>query len=418
LAESIRLHALADAPVGVFLSGGIDSTAVAALMRPHMPRLRAYTLRFPDVPGGDESRVAEQSARVLDCNLTTVDVDGATVRECLPQFASDLDQPSLDGLNTWLISRAAARDVKGVLSGLGGDEWFAGYPVTHRMHRCARAWPGRAMAAAGALAEPLARWLAPDSTAHPLARLAARRSPWALWLQTHTLTTPDVAARATGHAAGGAGDLRRWLAAQLDGELGPHESPVGLSCLLDARVFMGCQLLRDSDAASMAHSLELRVPLVDVELAAFARSCRDEYKLPEGRAAARASRGPAGKRVLLAALADVLPRGVLEQPKRGFALPLETWLRRDLRELLAETCDPATIRRRGLIDPDVLAGAGYLPDLAASNRPARPGYPRAWCLMILELWCRAVLDTAPRPAAPVDGGHALPQVASVAAPSA
>jgi asparagine synthase (glutamine-hydrolysing) len=135
LDESIRLHAFADAPVGAFLSGGIDSTGIVGLMRKHVPQLRTYTLRFPEFPGADEATEAAEAAELLEVRNTVVDVTGREVAEWLPHFAGDLDQPSADGLNTWLISRAAAGDVKGVLSGLGGDEWFAGYPVTRRMSR-------------------------------------------------------------------------------------------------------------------------------------------------------------------------------------------------------------------------------------------------------------------------------------------
>jgi len=133
LDESVALHAMADAPVGAFLSGGIDSTGIVGLMRRHVADLRTYTLRYPDVPGHDEADEAAAAARTFECNHTMVEVTGKEVRDLLPLFASQIDQPSADGLNTWIISKAAARDVKGVLSGVGGDEWFAGYPVVRRM---------------------------------------------------------------------------------------------------------------------------------------------------------------------------------------------------------------------------------------------------------------------------------------------
>src|SRR5262249_46817047 len=118
LDESVALHAMADAPVGAFLSGGIDSTGVVGLMRRHHPRLRTYTLSLPEFPGTDEAKEATAASRKLECENTVLKVTGREVRDLLPRFAGALDQPSVDGLNTWLISRAAAREVKGVLSGL------------------------------------------------------------------------------------------------------------------------------------------------------------------------------------------------------------------------------------------------------------------------------------------------------------
>ncbi|MCC6133388.1 MAG: asparagine synthase (glutamine-hydrolyzing), partial [Acidobacteria bacterium] len=133
--ESVALHALADAPVGAFLSGGVDSSAIVALMRPHVSQLHTYSLSSPGAGGTDESRDAAATASRLGCIHTSVVVDGRDVAGVLPTFARDLDQPSCDGLNTWLVSRLAARDVKGVLSGLGGDEWFGGYPVASKLAR-------------------------------------------------------------------------------------------------------------------------------------------------------------------------------------------------------------------------------------------------------------------------------------------
>src|SRR5262249_31172600 len=114
LNESVALHAMADAPIGAFLSGGGDFTRIRGLMRKHVSDLRTYTVKFPDLPGEDEVKEAVAAAGVFDCHHTVVEITGSEVAQILPRFAGDLDQPSADGLNTWLVSRAAARDVKGV----------------------------------------------------------------------------------------------------------------------------------------------------------------------------------------------------------------------------------------------------------------------------------------------------------------
>ncbi len=392
LDESVRLHALADAPVGAFLSGGVDSTGVVSLMVRNNPRLRTYTVRLPDVPGADESELALAASRALGCEPTVVEVTGREACRLLPRFAGELDQPSNDGLNTWVVSRAAARDVKGVLSGLGGDEWFAGYPVTRRMARFASG-AGRVHRLAGRISAVL-QPIAPENgrLGRRLEELSARANAFATWLDDHRVFGYSAARRllAAPGPADASGGVERLLPVA-----GPdwwRESPVGLSCLLDVGAYMGCQLLRDSDAVSMAHSLELRVPLVDVRVAEFARSCPDAYKLAPGGGAGFEYGSSGAKRVLLHALRDVLPADIARRPKRGFALPYDYWARHELATLVEETCSREAVAARGLLDPDAVA------PLAADRSPSRRwhGWPQAWAVMILELWCRAVLD-APAP---------------------
>jgi asparagine synthase (glutamine-hydrolysing) len=151
---------------------------------------------------------------------------------------------------------------------------------------------------------------------------------------------------------------------------------------------MGSQLLRDADAMSMAHSLELRTPYVDVEVVKFARSCQDDYKLRyDGGLDGHYSHSGA-KRVLIEALRDVLPADIAQRPKRGFALPMAHWMRNELRPLLIETCSLETIADRGLVDPEMVAPLVHGAEAISANL-----YPRLWTLMLLELWCRATLDS-------------------------
>ncbi len=395
LNESVALHAMADAPIGAFLSGGVDSTGIVALMRKHVSDLRTYTLKFPDVPGDDEVKEAVSAAQVYDCHHTVVEVTGREVRDVLPRFADDLDQPSADGLNTWLISRAAARDVKGVLSGVGGDEWFAGYPVTRRMARYATTPSGRAQALAGQLAYHLAGWVPPGRLRNRVENLATRRSALATWTQSHTVFRHEMARRLAGLGPGAPSGISRF-AAVLDQDCDDWtgETMVGLSCLLDTRVYMINQLLRDSDATSMAHSLELRVPFVDLALVAFSRSCDDEFKLRSDGGSSSHYYGSGSKRVLIHALRDVLPLSISNRPKKGFVLPFEHWMRGELASLVEDTCSHETIVRRGLVDPQLVA---TIRDQAVGGVPGTL-YPGLWTLMILELWCRAVLDKYRQPA--------------------
>ena len=178
------------------------------------------------------------------------------------------------------------------------------------------------------------------------------------------------------------------------GSLNPEwcsESILGLACLLDVDVYMRSQLLRDSDAASMASSLELRVPLVDLRVAEFSRSCADEFKLSQGGSKSNVYANTGAKRVLIEALKDVLPTNVAQRPKRGFSLPYLQWMENSLQPLVRETCSRGAMAGRGLLDPDL---ALKLAVGKSAQRP--PSSLQAWSLMILELWCRAVID-APAP---------------------
>jgi asparagine synthase (glutamine-hydrolysing) len=387
LNESVRLHALADAPIGAFLSGGIDSTAIVGLMREHVPHLRTYTLKYADVPGYDESDEAEDAAKRFGCRNTVVELTGREIAPLLPSFAADLDQPSVDGLNTWLVSRAAAEDVTGVLSGLGGDEWFAGYPVARRMSRYQQSMSGRLQALAGRFAHVVAPVVPGKGLRQRAENLATRRSLLTTWMQTHRVLPRRLAERLVGGTAPSAelefeGTLARENAAW------QGETPVGLACLLDAEVYMRSQLLRDSDATSMAHSLELRVPFVDLEIAQFARTCQDEYKLrPDGGDDGRYQASGA-KRVLIHAIRDVLPPEIAKRPKRGFALPIDHWMRKDWADVVSATCSAGAISARGLIDCNEAAKL-----LAAGERgEAGAAFPKLWSLVLFELWCQGVID--------------------------
>jgi asparagine synthase (glutamine-hydrolysing) len=393
LEASIALHTFADAKVGAFLSGGVDSNGIVGLMRKHVACLQTYTLRFPEFPAADESKVAQNSARHFGCDNTTVDVLGSEVREILPRFAGDLDQPSTDGLNSWMVCRAAARDVKGVLSGLGGDEWFSGYPCAQRMLYHGATPRGRTIAEMGKWANRLGRFLpashAPRGVQGWLERLGSRRDLFSVWLQPHTVFSPGQSRRLMAYPEGikrsssilglfgeGTGDIQA-------------ETPLGMCMQLDVAAFMRCQLLRDADATSMAHSLEMRVPFVDIQLARFSRTCHDSYKLDINAPAGPHAGAPRGKRVLLRALQDVIPTEIQKRSKQGFELPLHQWASNQCRDIVQDTCSPSTVKSRGLLDPGAVSGL-----FAAAERRPSLYFPRAWSLMILELWCQEILDGA------------------------
>ncbi len=382
LEETIRLRMIADVPVGAFLSGGMDSSAVVALMtRISGARLKTFSVGFQaESRSIDERSYARLVAAHCDTDHTEVLVDGVQVAAQLAQFVRAMDQPTGDGLNTFLVSQAAAQHVKVALSGLGADELFAGYHQFRYLQQ----------------AEPWARWwqqtpqwlqavarIGSRLGAVAAGRLAIAEVPaWlsgdflSRYLRTRTLYDEDGKLRLyadtlrhSRNVAGSADALTAYLDAN-DADV------VAKVTRLELKGYMAHMLLRDTDAMSMAHSLEVRVPWIDHKLVEFAVGLPAEWKL----------RGGQPKAIFADALADVLPRTVLLRRKQGFEIPLATWLRNELRGVLEDTLAPATVLRRGLFNVQ------RVQQLHADFVAGRGAYMRVWALVILELWQRENLD--------------------------
>lgn len=321
LRDSVRAHQVADVPVGVFLSSGLDSALLAALAAPTpdaAASVQTLTLAFAEFAGQpqDEAPLAERLAAQLGTRHATVRIDRRAFEVDFDALLAAMDQPSIDGVNTWFVAKAAAaHGLKVALSGLGGDELFASYPSFADLPRLQRA--ARPFAALPGLGAGLRRLAAPVAGA---------------------LTSPKYAGVAEyGGTLGGAYLLRRglfmpWelpqllpreLAEQGWRELGARAGidALGLNLrpsrlavsALEMQNYMRHQLLRDADWASMAHSLEVRVPLVDtVLLDAVAPwlAAHPDLTKPE----------------VVAAAAPTLPRDLLRRPKTGFTVPVRDWL--------------------------------------------------------------------------------------------
>ena len=331
LADSVRAHLVSDVPVGVFLSAGRDSTTIAALAREaKVGDLRTVTLGFSEFRGrhDDEVPLAETVARVLESAHETRWVtreDFTSDRDAL--FAA-MDQPSIDGVNTWFVAKAASgTGLKVALSGVGGDELFGGYPSFDgvpklaRWARWARAFPGLGRSLR-VLSAPLIRHMTSPKYAGLLEygtslgdAYLLRRALFAPWELPEVLD-PDMAAAGWEALA-----PRVALADTIRG----HPSERAAVCALELSWYLRGQLLRDADWAGMAHSLEVRTPLVDVVL------------LGE-MAPLIVSPHPPDKADLAGTSGTPLPRAVRERTKTGFAVPMRDWL-----------CERgATPRERGL----------------------------------------------------------------------
>lgn len=323
LRESVASHLVADVPISTFLSAGIDSGALAGLMSEQAhEQLHAITLRFAELAGDahDEAPLAAAVARHYGLRHHVRSVEQREFLRDLPAIVSAMDQPTIDGLNTWFVSKATAElGLKVAVSGLGGDELFGGYPSFRAVPRLTRAvaLPGRIPGLGKGVRRALSPWLQRVPRVHPklAGALEYGHSTTGAYLLKRALFMPWELSQALPE------DVVRDGLAQLAPEqtlerlLEPSpRSAWARVAVLETAQYMRNQLLRDTDWASMAHSLEVRVPLVDhVLLTQLAPSLLHARRLH-------------GKRWLANSPARPLPAAVRRRPKTGFATPIASWL--------------------------------------------------------------------------------------------
>jgi asparagine synthase (glutamine-hydrolysing) len=317
LFESARAHLVADVPVGSFLSGGVDSSALLGLLsEAHAGPIETVTLSF-DVPELDEGGLARLAADQYGSRHREIPIRIDEVRGRIPDAIRALDQPSIDGINTYFVSEAAVRaGLKVAVSGVGGDELFGGYASFQRVPRIVRthAALSRLPGAVPALSALARR--APGRAAGKLALALGHGADWpgAYFADrglfgppaARALLAPEIADAVD--AADPAADLRRRVPA----ESLPEDERVSA---FELSQYMRVQLLRDTDAVSMRHSLEVRTPLVDREL------LRAASRVPPLLRRA----GPA-KRFLREAPRPPVPEALWNRPKQGFTLPFARWM--------------------------------------------------------------------------------------------
>lgn len=374
LEDSIRAHRLADVPVGAFLSGGMDSTAVAGLMtRLGGPRLKTFSLVFGE-SGYSEQASARLAAAAFGTEHHEDLLTGARVAADLPRIVALLDQPTGDGINTYYASRLArAGGVTAALSGLGGDELFGGYPsfrVLPRLKRWLPLWrrlPAGARqrlvealrARPGTRARKLADFLAHARDLHELASLQRRVLP-----ETQRLALLSPEARRLATRLGPNHPMLEDFAFELAGA-----DPFQVISAWELRTYMADTLLRDSDVFSMAHSLELRVPFVDCTLL--------EWLWPQAAWFKHDPRAP--KRALADATADLVPAAIRHRPKQGFTLPFARWMRTELKPFLEETFSPGSLSACPWLDAAGTARLWHDFQAGGDNR----AWSRVWTLAML-----------------------------------
>ena len=321
--DSVRAHLIADVEVGTFLSAGTDSGALLGLMRDAgASRVRAITVGFEELIGtpADEVPVAREVAEYYGAEHHAEIITRQDFTDALPLILDAMDQPSIDGINSWFVSRAASKlGLKVVLSGLGGDELLAGYstfssiPRTRRIARLLGAIPFAGSLARSAATTFLPRWSARNPKA--LGVIEHGRNWSGAYLLRRAVLLPFELERTLDSETLREGLARLQPVERIAATMRPEPgNDVGRVAALEASNYMRNQLLRDSDWASMAHSLELRTPLVDWEL------------LRRIAPVAAQLGGGAGKTALANAPSRPLIRASSERPRTGFTVPIGQWL--------------------------------------------------------------------------------------------
>lgn len=388
LENSVRKHLIADVPIGVFLSSGIDSTALTALASRERAGLHTFTLIFPERKFS-EAEIARRTALQFGTEHSEIELSGDEMLARMDEAIASFDSPSMDGINTFFVSWAARQaGLKVTLSGVGSDEIFGGYSTF-------RTAPQLARLAKLALATPagLRQALAPaiDFFGGRITHGDAGKKLAAAWADPDSLPDTYFFARAlfvpaqaeellggrteswSGAAAG------RWLedcVQQAENLSGPARIS-----WLELRTYMASTLLRDTDGMSMRNSLEVRVPFLDHPVVEFA--------LGAGQAARSANDRP--KALLIAALADLLPAEVVDQRKRTFTLPWEEWMRGALRQRV----DTAFAEWSPRLEEHVPSKAAR--EVWQAFLAGRTSWSRPWALYVLNEWVKHNLESRGEP---------------------
>jgi len=391
LEDAVRAHLIADVPVGLFLSSGMDSGAIATIAGKLKPNIWSFTLSFPGT-AYDEAPLARAVAKACGTQHREIALDGDGMLGRLDEAIGALDQPTMDGINTYFVSWAAREvGLKVALSGLGGDELFAGYRTFKNVPRLERlirtAWfaptPIRKAlspilrgiignrASSDGARKAIDAWIAPDALPHPyfftrtlfpvaeLSRLIEPR------FRPSTVNADGVTLEPTW-----VGRLERLA------DVARKMEPIAGISWLEMRSYMVNTLLRDTDSVSMAQSLEVRVPLLDTPLVEFVSSLPDAARQRPG----------VQKALLAEALGDALPKQVLAQRKKTFTLPWKEWLRGPLRARIE--------RSLGDLSPALTpyVHAGGVKSVWQDFLAGKTSWSRPWSLYVLNEWCRRNLS--------------------------
>jgi asparagine synthase (glutamine-hydrolysing) len=380
LDESVRMQLISDVPVGVFLSGGIDSSSLVGILSRSGIRPSTFSILFRESEYSEVeySRAVAQHFRTDHHEIM---VSQSDLLAAIDPAIQAMDLPTIDGINTFFVSeKTRAAGVKVALSGLGGDELFAGYSSFHtvpRMRRLARTLAHLPSTLRGLLSRTYASLAPSNDQNRKLATLIENDliDPYFLSRMLFTPDQRDKLLLPGNCALQGRRQLDQSLNQILD--RARNLDPINRVSYLEARCYMLNTLLRDSDFMSMAHGLEVRVPLIDHQLARRVLSLPGSWKMD--------SRTP--KPLLVKALGGQLPDKIVHRPKRGFTLPFELWLRDALRPAIEKSLSKIGEGPLGALIDEPQARAVWHDFLAGATSWSRP-----WSLYVLQCWCQRHLS--------------------------
>jgi asparagine synthase (glutamine-hydrolysing) len=382
--RAVHAEMVSDVPLGAFLSGGIDSSAIVAMMAQHSDRpVKTYSIGFDTGKAGayyNELPFARQVSDLFGTEHKEILVR-PKVAELLPKLLWHMDEPIADSafVTTYLVSEFARRDVTVILSGVGGDELFGGYrrylgDFYNRRYHQLPAWLRRQVVA------PLARYL-PGDRHSPLMNLSRYAGAF---IEASEL--PFEERYRSYVEVFGAETLTRVLKAGQRGEIDSLDRAFEVACQGDAlnrlmRVDLATQLPNDllmlTDKMTMAASIECRVPLLNHKLVELAAAIPEDVRIRNGEL----------KTVLKAALSDLLPQSILHRKKRGFGAPMGAWLKSELAPLMRHFLSPEAVRRRGLVNWEMVQKTMAEHESRKADRT-----DHLLSLMNLEIWACLYLD--------------------------
>ncbi|HWT01761.1 MAG TPA: asparagine synthase (glutamine-hydrolyzing) [Pyrinomonadaceae bacterium] len=389
----VRMEMVADVPLGSFLSGGIDSSAIVALMKNHSGgrKVSTYTigmeasdLRYDIIP--DDVVWARRVNELLDTDYHEIMLR-PDVADLLPKLVYHMDEPAIDmAIPSYLVSRAARETLTVMLSGMGGDEVFAGYPRQMAMRLASALDP-----VPGLIRRPLMKTVAsvlpgglPGRLTAPLrnAKKFARSAALDFenrYLGYGTYFTDEAKERLYSDALRGeTRGLDAYRHHRRYFERARRAAPLNQLLYVDLKTFLPCLNLTTTDKTSMAANLEVRVPFLNYELVELAARMPPDLKL----------RGLKRKYILKRAAETLLPKDVVWRKKAGFGAPIRSWLRGPLKPMVEDLLSEETLRRRGLFDPREVRR------IIEANLSGREDYNlQVFQLLTLELWQRTFIDS-------------------------
>jgi len=393
--RSVEAQMISDVPTGAFLSAGLDSSSIAAVMaRAKRQPVRTYHITFPSKyrrgeTSLDDPDVATRLARRLGCENHRIVVE-PDVADLLPRLTWHMDEPTADPaiITAYLVSREARKQSTVLLSGVGGDELFAGYRK-HSAHYWAQAYQRIPSTARRLLEDSLAylpgmRGTPLKGTVRLAKKMARSASLPAAERFVMNCTYIDAHLKAAIYAPGlwdEVGALDPSIRHRAGFEQVRHADFLNQMLYLDSKIFMVSLNLNYNDNMSMASSVEVRVPFLDRELAEFvAHNVPPNLKL-------NGLFRPTTKYIFRKAMQDMLPREVLRQPKAGFAAPVDYWLANDLKEMVDDLLSERRIHERGLFRPEAVRAL-----VDQQRRGAQDWSSQIWQFLTLELWMQTFLD--------------------------